>query len=204
ASIPVATLPGVEQRSADSREALPLYQVITAVDGELVRIAGTQHVADLAPAIEVETGAKGQVQTIGLDLALVEEAVVDLVDRAALVRIADQRARRAGKRGRVVAIDDIDQLLRTEEGDAILDLDVPVVKRQVQPVRGIPHHAERILGRLFGAKPDARLTEGIDLHTVDSAGGGAVGQRVGSADRIVAVEYAGGRIADRVGRERGL
>src|SRR5690606_31462481 len=53
AGIPVTPLPGVEQGSADSRKALTLHQIIAAVDGELMRIAGTKHVRELALVVEV-------------------------------------------------------------------------------------------------------------------------------------------------------
>src|SRR5690606_37897292 len=99
----------------------------------------------------------------------------------------------ARHRGRVVAVVDVDQLLRAEERDALLDLDVPVVDRQVHPVGRVPDHAERVLGRLFRTQALGLLAEGVDL---DAAG------RVTRGGAAVALEGTGGRIDDRVGRER--
>src|SRR5690606_41465684 len=93
------------------------------------------------------------------------------------------------------AVVDVDQLLRAEERDALLDLDVPVVDRHVQPVGRVPDHAERVLGRLFRTQAFGLLAVGVNLV---AAGPGA------QVDVRLAVEGAGGRIDHRVGRERGF
>src|SRR3546814_15780488 len=78
AHAPVATLPLVVQRRASRREPLRLHLVGPAIDRELVLPAGLQHVGQPAGTAEVEVGTQRHVDTVGLDLPLVEEAVVSL------------------------------------------------------------------------------------------------------------------------------
>src|SRR3546814_6606931 len=88
---------------------------------------------------------------------------------------------------------DVDQLLRAEVRDAVLDLDAPVVDRDVHPVGRIPHHADRVLGRLFRTQAFGLFAVGVDL---------VAASRVARVDVGLAVEGAGSRIDHRVGRER--
>src|SRR5690606_29220677 len=163
AHAPVAAGPLVVQRGAGGREALQADLVGAAVDRVLVLPARLQQVGQPAGAAQVEVGPQRQVHAVGLDFTLVEVAVVDLDHGVAAVGIATQRARSARHGGRVVAVVDVDQLLRAEVGDALLDLDVPVVDRHVQPVGRVPDHAERVLGRLFRTQALGLLAVGVNL-----------------------------------------
>src|SRR5690606_37058249 len=146
-----------------------------------------QLVAQLTPVAQVEMGVDASIDALGGDRTLVAVASDDVVDRTA-VTTNDGEARRDRTVGGRIQVG-VDDVLGTDRRDRILDLDVVVVDRDVQPLQRIPHEADGPLGRLLRGQVRVGLEVGVDLQR---------------AVVRLAQHLAGHRVVDRLGREGGL
>src|SRR5690606_30942459 len=188
---PVAEGPRVVQGGAQVRGAVAAGEVdhrtTVVVHHELVDPGHGQLVAQLTPVAQVELGIDAGIDTLGGDRTLVGEAGDDPVDRT-VGTTGDAEARRDRTIGVRIQVG-VDDVLRGDLGDRILNLDVVVVDRDVQPLQRIPHEADGPLGRLLRVQVRIGQEEGIDLQL-------AVFRGTQRDARL--------RVVDRLGREGGL
>src|SRR5690606_12353274 len=187
---PVTHRPDVHQVRAGVRR--------TKLTGDLRHVAGRidqvvlvdprhcQAVLQAAHATQVEVRVGTEVDAVGLQGAFVAVTRSDRGD-ATVRTTLDAQARRDGTQLREVGA--VDQGLRAERTDPVLDLDVVVVSAQVEPIGWGPDHAQRVLAGLLGAQVRVGYVVRVDLR--------GAGRR--RTDR-----QAARRIPDRVGREAGL
>src|SRR5690606_4634151 len=185
--VEVTPRPVVGQVHAQLRRTQGADLLARAEDvGDLVRVdpGDGQAVLQAARGTEVEIGVGTEINTVGLQVTLVRVTSHDLGDTADRVAGDAQAGRDLAVLGRIQV--HVDQVLRGDRRDGVLDLDVVVVDAQVQPVDRVIHHAERVLLGLLRGQRRVGDEVGVDLRT---------------AGRRLAQRGAGLRIVDRLGRE---